>query len=92
MTAPYKYKSEPWTKVCTSNDWTKAALDILGGRKGITGEFKYSTLGIQILSGVIANASGMKVIDFANAYLFETLGIPRHRIRKSAQKKSNSTF
>lgn len=46
MTAPYKYKSEPWTKVCTSDDWTKAALDLLGGRKGITGEFKYSTLGI----------------------------------------------
>lgn len=48
MTAPYKYKSEPWTKVCTSDDWTKAALDLLGGRSGITGEFKYSTLGIQI--------------------------------------------
>ena len=52
MTAPYKYRSEPWTKVCTSDDWTKAALDLLGGRNGITGEFKYATLGIQILSGV----------------------------------------
>ena len=52
MTAPYKYRSEPWTRVCTSNDWTKAALDLLGGRNGITGEFKYATLGIQILSGV----------------------------------------
>ena len=60
MTAPYKYRSEPWTKVCTSEDWTKAALDLLGGRNGITGEFKYATLGIQILSGVIQNASGMK--------------------------------
>lgn len=50
MTAPYKYRSEPWTKVCTSDDWTKAALDLLGGRSGITGEFKYSTLGIQIMS------------------------------------------
>ncbi|MBO7632938.1 MAG: serine hydrolase, partial [Lachnospiraceae bacterium] len=44
MTAPYKYKSEPWTKVCTSQDWTLAVLDFLGGRKGITGEFKYATL------------------------------------------------
>ena len=35
MTAPYKYRSEPWTKVCTSDDWTKAALDLLGGKKGI---------------------------------------------------------
>ena len=51
MTAPYKYRSEPWTKVCTSDDWTKAALDLLGGRSGITGEFKYATLGIQILAG-----------------------------------------
>ena len=32
MTAPYKYKSEPWTKVCTSEDWTKSVLDLLGGR------------------------------------------------------------
>ena len=40
MTAPYKGKSEPWKKVCTSMDWTKAALDFLGGRNGITGEFK----------------------------------------------------
>ena len=73
MTAPYKYRSEPWTKVCTSDDWTKAALDLLGGRSGITGEFKYATLGIQILAGVIENASGMKCIDFANKYA--TLGI-----------------
>ena len=41
MTAPYKGKSEPWKKVCTSEDWTKAALDFLGGRNGITGEFRY---------------------------------------------------
>ena len=41
-----KYTSEPWTKVCTSGDWTLAVLDFLGGRKGITGEFQYATLGI----------------------------------------------
>ena len=39
MTAPYKGKSEPWKKVCTSGDWTLAVLDYLGGRKGITGLF-----------------------------------------------------
>ncbi|MCR5652515.1 MAG: beta-lactamase family protein [Ruminococcus sp.] len=86
MTAPYKYRSEPWTKVCTSNDWTKAALDLLGGRNGITGEFKYATLGIQILSGVIENASGMKCIDFANQYLFAPLGIPEHKIHGASDK------
>ena len=36
MTAPYKGKSEPWTKVCTSEDWTLTTMDVLGGRKGIT--------------------------------------------------------
>lgn len=79
MTAPYKYRSEPWAKICASPDWTRAALDILGGRNGITGEFKYSTLGVQILSGILTNASGMPVVEFANRCLFEPLGIPRHR-------------
>jgi len=78
MTAPYKYRSEPWTKICTSPDWTRAALDILGGRNGITGEFKYSTLGVQILSGILTSTSGMSVVEFANRYLFEPLGVPRH--------------
>ena len=75
MTAPYKYRSEPWTKVCTSPDWTIAALDLMGGRTGITGEFKYATLGIQILAGIIANASGMSCLEFANKYLFGPAGI-----------------
>ena len=79
MTAPYKYKSEPWTKVCTSEDWTKAALDLLGGRAGLTGAFKYSTLGVHILTGIIARESGMPTADYANRYLFAPLGIPPHR-------------
>ena len=75
MLAPYKGKSEPWTKVCTSTDWTLTTLDILGGRKGITNEFRYHTLGVQILLGIIKNASGMNVLEFANEYLFVPLGI-----------------
>ena len=92
MTAPYKYRSEPWKKVCTSDDWTKAALDLLGGRNGITGEFKYATLGIQILSGVIQNASGMRCIDFANKYLFAPLGIPAHTIHGASDKDDQFDF
>lgn len=82
MTAPYKYKSEPYTKVYTSDDWTKAALDLLGGRAGITGKFKYSTVGTQILSGILASATGKSVIDFATENLFQPLGIkaPRNTI------------
>lgn len=75
MTAPYKYKSEPWTKVCMSEDWTKSVLDLLGGRNGITGEFKYSTLGIHVLSTIITKVSNMPTLEFANEYLFRPLGI-----------------
>lgn len=92
MTAPYKYRSEPWTKVCTSDDWTKAALDLLGGRKGLTCEFKYSTLGIQILSGIIENTTGEKCIDFANENLFVPLGIPKHCIHGASSKEDQFDY
>ena len=88
----YKYKSEPWTKVCTSEDWTKAALDLLGGKAGITGEFKYSTLGIHILTGIIAKTSGMKTVEFANRYLFEPLGIPAHSTFEALTAKEHRAF
>ena len=74
MMAPSKGKSEPWTKVCTSNDWTYTTLDILGGRNG-NKEFKYRTLIVQILFGIIKNSSNMNVLDFANKFLFNPLGI-----------------
>ena len=92
MTAPYKYRSEPWTKVCTSNDWTLAVLDFLGGRKGITGEFKYATLGIQILTGVIENAAGEKCIDFANRNLFIPLGLPDRIPHGDSSKEDQFDF
>ena len=92
MTAPYKYKSEPWTKVCTSQDWTLAVLDFLGGRKGITGEFKYATLGIQILAGIIEHASGMKCIDFANENLFVPLGLPPRIPHGDSSKEDQFDF
>ena len=92
MTAPYKYRSEPWKKVCTSDDWTLAVLDLLGGRAGITGEFKYATLGIQILAGIIENASGEKLIDLANRELFVPLGIPEHKIHGDSSKEDQFDF
>ena len=92
MTAPYKFRSEPWTKVCTSGDWTKAALDLLGGRKGITGEFRYTSLGIQILTGIIENASKMNCIDFANEYLFKPLGIPETVSHGESSKEDQFDF
>ncbi len=92
MTAPYKGKSEPWKKVCTSDDWTKAILDFLGGRSGITGEFRYATLGIQILAGIIERATGEKLIDFANRNLFIPLGIPEHTIHGDSSKEDQFDF
>lgn len=92
MTAPYKYRSEPWKKVCTSTDWTLAVLDFLGGRKGITGEFKYATLGIQILVGIIEKAAGEKCIEFANKNLFIPLDIPEHVIHGDSSKEDQFDF
>lgn len=92
MTAPYKGKSDPWKNVCTSEDWTLTTLDYLGGRKGITGEFRYTTLGIQILSGIIERASGEKCIDFANRNLFEPLGLPRRILHGDSSKEDQFDF
>ena len=92
MTAPYKGKSEPWKKVCTSNDWTITTLDYLGGRSGITGEFRYATIGIQILVGIIERATGEKCIDFANRNLFDPLGLPRRISHGDSSKEDQFDF
>lgn len=92
MTAPYKYKSEPWTKVCTSDDWTKAALDLLGGRAGLKGEFRYSTLGIQILAGVLEQATGSPLLDYANEALFFPLEIQKSVLHGESSKEDQFDF
>ena len=75
MTTPYKYKSAPYTKYFTSESWVKSALDLLGG-KGEIGQFRYTPLiGPDILSGVITNATGKSVLEFASENLFSPLGI-----------------
>ena len=75
MRAPYKGKGDPWTKVCSSPDWTNASLDFLGGRKGLTDEFDYRTVCLHVLSGILHRATGMTPTEFANEYLFGPLGI-----------------
>ncbi|MCR5302575.1 MAG: beta-lactamase family protein [Lachnospiraceae bacterium] len=92
MTAPYKGRSEPWKNVCTSDDWTLAVLDYLGGRKGITGKFRYATLGIQILTGIIERSTGRKCIDFANRNLFEPLGLPERIPHGDSSKEDQFDF
>ena len=78
MRAPYKCKGDPWTKVCSSDNWTQSSLDFLGGRKGLTDEFNYQTVCLHILSGVLYRATNMKTVDYANENLFEPLGIAMH--------------
>lgn len=75
MTAPYKYKSAPYTKYFTSESWVKSALDLLGGR-GDIGQFRYTPLiGPDIITGILANATGEPVGNFAAEHLFGPLGI-----------------
>lgn len=75
MTAPYKYKIEPYEKFFTSQNPIQDALDLLGGDKAI-GEFNYSAIGgTHILSGILVRATGQTVLEFAAKHLFSPLGI-----------------
>lgn len=75
MTAPYKYKSAPYTTYFTSESWVKAALDFLGG-KGEIGQFRYTPLiGPDILSGILTRATSRSMLEFARENLFAPLGI-----------------
>ncbi|MBQ1787364.1 MAG: serine hydrolase [Erysipelotrichaceae bacterium] len=78
MRAPYKCEGDPWSKVCISENWTYTSLDLLGGRKGLTGEFNYQTVCLHILSGILFKATGMLTVDYANEYLFAPLDIEKH--------------
>ncbi|MGN1136919.1 MAG: serine hydrolase domain-containing protein [Oscillospiraceae bacterium] len=75
MTAPYKYKYNPYTKYFSSEDWVKFSLDMLGG-KGRIGEFRYAPIiGPDILSDILMKTTTQPVLYFAKKNLFEPLGI-----------------
>lgn len=75
MTAPYKYKTEPYEKFFASRNPIQDALDLLGG-DGSVGEFNYSAVGgTHILSGILAKATGRSILDFATENLFSPLEI-----------------
>ena len=92
MTAPYKYRSEPWTKICTSADWTAATLDILGGKAGLTGAFRYSTLGVHILTGILKKVSGLSTVAYADRYLFAPIGAAPHRAYEALTAEEHKAF
>ena len=75
MTAPYKYKSAPYTRYFSSMDWVKTSLDLLGG-KTPAGTFRYAPLsGPDILSGILRSVSGKTVLEYARENLFDPLDI-----------------
>lgn len=92
MTAPYKYKYNPYTKYFTSDDWVKFSLDLLGGQ-GQVGEFRYAPLiGPDILSGILSKATGQSVMDFAQENLFVPLGIIVEKNIALHSKEEQFTF
>lgn len=92
MTAPYKYKSNPYTKYFTSMDWVKFSLDVLGG-KGQIGEFRYAPIvGPDILSGILERAAGQSAFEFAKEYLFAPLGITVEKTITFHSKEEQMAF
>lgn len=79
MRAPYKGHGDPWTKVCSSEDWTKASLGFLGGKSGITDEFDYRTVCLHILSGILFRATGMKPWTLPMNICFVPSALPNTR-------------
>ena len=71
------------TKVCEddmslSQDWLKFSLEL--PMKVKPGElWSYSSINTMICSGIIANATGMSVPEFAKKYLFDPLGMINYK-------------
>ena len=75
MSAPFRFKYDPWKKVCTSSDWGLTALEQIGGKSSAGERFHYTTIGIQILSDIFQRATGKSLNAFAERELFSPLGI-----------------
>ena len=75
MSAPFRFKYDPWKKVCTSSDWGLTALEQIGGKSSAGERFHYTTIGIQILSDIFQRATGESLNAFAERELFSPLGI-----------------
>lgn len=73
-------------EVCYEDYWhgfkSGDALNVMSVTKSV----------IALLAGIIENASQMKLIDFANAYLFEPLGIPEFVKHVGCSKEDQFDF
>lgn len=87
MTAPYKFKKEPYQDYFTSEDWVKFSLAQLGG-KGKIGEFRYAPIiGPDILSAILVRTTNQSVKEYEQKYLFDPLGIQIGDTKIFADKK-----
>ncbi|SDL83137.1 serine hydrolase domain-containing protein [Pedobacter antarcticus] len=61
-----------------TNDWLKFSLSV--PMKHEPGKiWSYTSIDPMIISGIISNASGMSIMEFAKLYLFEPMGITNYR-------------
>lgn len=76
MTAPYPFTpwQEPLEQLCTSPDWVRFTLRMLG-RGGSIGAFQYSTAGAHLLSVILSRCTGKSARQFANERLFTPIGM-----------------
>jgi CubicO group peptidase (beta-lactamase class C family) len=92
MTAPSRYRTEPYSKFFTCEDWMRFALDSLGG-KGKIGDFTYSPIvASHVLSGIFTHATGQSLFDFAATHLFVPLDIPVGRTLVFHSKEEQMAF
>ena len=62
----------------------------MGGKKDVT--FQYSTVGTQILSGILVRATGQSVLDFASEVLFSPLSINIPTVKFLQSKEQHINF
>ena len=87
MTAPFKESKENYRAFFASDDWVRASLERLDGKKK-AGRFYYAALiGPDILTGLLANCTHERVIDYARKQLFEPLGIAINQSIQFASEK-----
>ena len=62
------------------------------GGKGEIGEFKYTTVGLQVLSGILVKATSKTLIEFTNENLFDPLGIKKVQNTRINNKEEHLAF
>lgn len=92
MRVPYKYHFAPYTKYFTCEDWVRFSLDVMGGKKSIGPFFYAALIGPDVLTAILARASGQTTLQFANKHLFQPLGIHVPNIVTFKNKKEQLSY